>query len=292
MSLYELLGSAAESLLSDCPTEPQLYHRAAGSELDETITLRLMDCHIDHGLLNPTFTAAVKDGRAVHPGRFSKDGQMKPGKLRALFNDGHTVNLRELQRTVPYLAEVCRAIQDETGYSLYVSAIITPPGRQGLRHHWDQFIAVVTQMHGHKRWPIWRPEVDLPVDDYLDSPVMWTQEMQDRWDTTEPYAVYDLGPGDTLVLPRGWVHSPHCVKNETSFHLTFALRERTVLDLARELVVTALPQRDFRAGIAPRDLHGDALVGTLRNVRKTLISYLDQVDLSATAETVKTTLLP
>ncbi|WP_030271162.1 JmjC domain-containing protein [Streptomyces sp. NRRL B-24484] len=290
MSLSALMGSAAESLLRGCPTEPQLYRRI-GSELDERITLRLMDSHIDHGLLNPAATAAVKDGRAVHPGRFSKDGQMKPGRLRELFNDGHTVNLRELQRSVPYLAELCRAIQDETGYSLYVSAIVTPAGRQGLRHHWDQFTAVVTQMHGRKRWPIWRPEVELPVDDFLDSPVMWTQDMQDRWDTTEPYAEYELEPGDTLVLPRGWVHSPYCVGDDTSLHLTFALRERTVLDLARELVHTALAQREFRVGVAPSRLAGGALPTTLDEVRTALVSHLGRVDLGETAETVRAALL-
>ncbi|MGK4583911.1 JmjC domain-containing protein [Kitasatospora sp. HPMI-4] len=290
MSLTTLLGPGAEALLRECPTEPRLYRRT-GSELDEKITLQLMDSHIDHGLVTPAFTAAVKDGGAVHPGRFSRDGQMTPGKLRALFNDGHTVNLREMQRTVPYLAELCRTIRHETGYSLYVSAIITPPGRRGLTHHWDQFTAVVTQMHGHKRWPVWRPEVDLPIDTYLDSPVMWTQEMQDRWDATEPYAVYDLGPGDTLVLPRGWVHSPHCIGEETSFHLTFALRERIALDLASAIVTTALTQRDFRIGIPPAALGPESLPHTLHEVRKALISYLDQADLSGTAETVREALI-
>ncbi|WP_369184745.1 cupin domain-containing protein [Streptomyces sp. Y1] len=287
MPLSQLLGPAAQSLLRACPTEPAL-HRRDDSALDREITLHLMDTHIDHDLLNPAFTAAVRDGQAVHPGRFSKDGRMRPGKLRALLDEGHTLNLRELQRTVPHLAELCRAIREETGYTLYVSGIITPPGGRGLRHHWDQFTAVVTQLHGYKVWPVWRPEVELPMDDYLDSPAMWTREMQDRWDTTEPYAEYHLGPGDTLVLPRGWVHSPHNTDGETtSFHLTFALRERTVLDLAEALLATALPRQEFRAGIAPDDLREDTLPETLRTVLRTLASHLDRTDPAASADLIR-----
>ncbi|MFJ9693800.1 JmjC domain-containing protein [Kitasatospora sp. NPDC101183] len=286
MSLSQLLGPATESLLRACPTEPVL-HRRSGSALDREITLQLIDRHIDHGLLDPASTAAVRDGRAAHPGRFSRDGRMRPGKLRELLDEGYTVNLRELQRTVPHLAELCRAIREETGYTLHASGIVTPPGGRGLGHHWDQFTAVVTQLHGRKVWPVRRPEVELPLDDYLVSPVMWTREMQDRWDTTEPYAEYDLGPGDTLVLPRGWVHSPHNTGGTTtSFHLTFALRERTVLDLAEALVATALPKTEFRAGIAPADLGEEALPRTLRDVRRALVAHLDETDVTAAAAVI------
>ncbi|WP_051741635.1 JmjC domain-containing protein [Kitasatospora sp. MBT66] len=285
MSLSELLGQDAESLLAECPTGPTLYHRK-GSELDHRVTLELMTTHIDHGLLTPSYTAAVKDGRAVHPGRFSQDGEMTPGKIRALFDDGHTIHLREIQRTVPYLAELCRAIQAETRYSLYVSAIISPPGSQGLNHHWDQFTAVVAQLHGRKVWPIWRPEVELPTARHLTSPDMWTPEMQQRWDTTGPAAEYTLNPGDTLVLPRGWVHKPHAVGDDTSFHLTFALRERTRLDLARALVETLLPNAGFRAGLAPASLQDAALPGTLQDVRDQLVTHLAQADMGHAAGTV------
>ncbi|MFF0295907.1 JmjC domain-containing protein [Kitasatospora sp. NPDC004614] len=294
MALATLVGQeAAAALLRACPTEPAVYRRE-GSELDERIPLSLIEAYIDHGLTDPAFTAAVKDGRAVHPGRFSRGGRMRSGRLRTLFESGHTVNLRHLQERVPYLAELCRAIHAETGYTLSVSGIVTPPGQQGLTHHWDQFQAAVTQVNGRKRWPIWRPEVVSPVDDYLDSPGMWTAEMQERWDSTEPYAEYVLAPGDTLVLPRGWVHSPHCLSGDSdpSFHLTFALWERIPLDLAEALVRTALHSDEFRAGIPPEKLTAENLPGTLDDVRSALVRFLAMADTSATAGAVRAGLVP
>ncbi|MFD7642024.1 JmjC domain-containing protein [Kitasatospora sp. NPDC059795] len=294
MALATLVGpQGAEALLRACPIEPAVYRRG-GSELDERITLPLVGAYIDHGLTDPAFTAAVKDGKAAHPGRFSRDGKLRPGKLRELFEGGHTVNLRHLQTRVPYLAELCREIEAETGCTMFVSGLLTPPGAQGLTHHWDQFLAVVTHLHGRKRWPLWRPEVQFPVDEYLASPTVWTAEMQERWNSTEPYAVFDLEPGDTLVMPRGWVHSPHCFPDDPdpSLHLTFALRERMSLDLAEALVRTALDRPEFRAGIAPSRLTPENLADTLADTRAQIVRYLATTSPADVADTVRAALFP
>ncbi|MFD8083218.1 JmjC domain-containing protein [Kitasatospora sp. NPDC059722] len=285
MSLHELLGTHAGDLLAACPTEPRLYRRQH-TALDQAITLDLMNAYIDHGLTAPSRTAAVKNGRAVHPGRFSENGQMRSGKLRGLIEEGHTVNLREIQRNAPFLAEFCARVQAETGYTLYVSAIITPAGETGLTHHWDQTTVLVAQMSGRKRWPLWAPTVQHPMDDHLGSPTQWTREMQRIWDTTDPFATYTLEPGSTLVIPRGWVHAPVCTGEEPSFHLTFALRERTPLDLAHQLIASALDHDTFREGLAPTQLRADNLGSTLGNVREMVTDYLAGLDLDRLADRI------
>jgi hypothetical protein len=62
-----------------------------------------------------------------------------------------TIRLGNLQRVVPFLADTARAIQQETGYSNYLHAFLTPPRSQGLLHHWDQQMAVIVQIEGTKR---------------------------------------------------------------------------------------------------------------------------------------------
>jgi hypothetical protein len=163
---------------------------------------------------------------------------MKPGALRALAAEGYTINLRHLHERIPFLAALCRGIEQQTGHPAYVSGIITPPGGTGLRHHWDQFTAIVTQLAGRKRWPVWAPVVENPTGDHLSSPQVWTPELQHRLENTPPDLQYDLEPGDTLVLPRGWIHSPRSVATttQTSYHLTFAVQERTWLWAMQQLL--------------------------------------------------------
>ncbi|MER7846231.1 cupin domain-containing protein [Kitasatospora sp. NPDC096077] len=285
MSLHQLLGARAGDLLHTCPTEPRLYRRERAT-LDQVITLDLMNTYIDHGLTLPALTAAVRNGRAVHPGRFSEDGRMSPGKLRGLIDDGHTVNLRKIQTVMPQLAEFWAEIQVETGYTLYVSAIITPAGETGLTHHWDQTTVLVAQMAGRKHWPLWAPVVRHPMDNYLDSPTEWTEKIQEIWDNTEPFTTFTLEPGDTLVVPRGWVHAPTCTGDEPSFHLTFALRERTPLDLAHELIASAVDCEAFRRGLAPAQLRRESLGDTLNEVREMVTTYLDGLDMDQLVDRV------
>ncbi|MEU1624291.1 cupin domain-containing protein [Streptomyces sp. NPDC020096] len=285
MSLKLLLNDSAEELLTSWPTKPRTYQRGA-TDLDRTVTLALMDSYIAYDLLPPQCVAVVKDGQAVHPGRFSRGGRLIPGKVRILIGEGHTVNLREAQRSIPYLAQLSREIQQETGYSNHISAIITPPGRQGLTHHWDQFTGIVTQIAGRKRWPLWRPVVDRPMGDHLSSPQMWTPELQERLETTPPDMEFELAPGDTLVLPRGWVHNPYAMGGSTSFHLTFAIKERPWLWLAQQLIGLAIDDPSFRVGVPPTTFTGDLETGLLA-ARAMAIRFLRQFDPAVAAERIR-----
>ncbi|MDT0446756.1 JmjC domain-containing protein [Streptomyces johnsoniae] len=275
MSLRLLLSDDPAELLRAWPHDPILYRRGR-TELDDTVTLPLLYTYIDHALLDPRYVAALKDGLAVHPGRYTRDGQLLPAKLRALHEGGHTVNLREVQRAIPYLAELSANLRRETGYPNNVSAIITPPGSQGLTHHWDQFTGIITQLVGRKRWPLWRPVVDRPTGDYQASPSTWTPELQKRLEQSQADLAFTLTPGDTLVVPRGWLHSPHAIDlDEVSFHLTFAIHERTNLWLAQQLIGLAIEHAGFRSAIPP-DLAN--LKKTVSEVREEAIGFLRSLD--------------
>jgi hypothetical protein len=278
LSLALLVSDHADDLVRNWPAEPRLYRRGV-TDLDRSVPLGLLDDHIDFGLLSPAYVAAVRDGQAVHPGRFSADGRMKPGALRALATEGYTINLRHLHDRVPFLAALCRGIEQQTGHPAYVSGIITPPGGTGLRHHWDQFTAIVTQLAGRKRWPVWAPVVENPTGDHLSSPQVWTPELQHRLENTPPDLQYDLEPGDTLVLPRGWIHSPRSVptSTETSYHLTFAVQERTWLWAMQQLLAPLIEDPAARAGIPPTALVGNPEEAA-RTARTRLLTALGQQD--------------
>ncbi|MFI1962807.1 JmjC domain-containing protein [Streptomyces pathocidini] len=285
MSLKVLLDDLAGEVLRVWPAEPRFHHRGA-TDLDRAVPLSLLDRYIDYDLLSPQYVAVVKDGTAVHPGRFSRDSKLVPGRVRDLIDEGHTANLREVQRSIPYLAQITREIERETGYPTYVSAIITPPHCQGLAHHWDQFTGVVAQIAGRKRWPLWKPVVDHPMEDYLSSPRTWTPELQQRLESTAPDAEFELTAGDTLVVPRGWIHSPHAIGSTTSYHLTFALRERPWLWLAQQLVGLAIEELSFRAALPPGGFAG-GLEADVRAAQAMTIDFLERLESAAASARIR-----
>ncbi|MEU7018194.1 cupin domain-containing protein [Streptomyces sp. NPDC046385] len=94
-------------------------------------------------------------------------------------------------------------IQTETGHSNYVHAFLTPPGHQGLRHHWDQQMAVIVQISGTKRWQLWRPPVEGPMREYNESWRVWQEDYIPKWEAAGPDVEVDLKAGQSLLLPRG-----------------------------------------------------------------------------------------
>ncbi|WP_258047323.1 cupin domain-containing protein [Streptomyces sp. SM13] len=162
MSLSLILPEpGVTALLNSWPDEPCVYEREAGA-LDRVITAEGVDHYIDTGCVPADEIAVVSDGAALHPDRHRTAGRTYPAKLRRLYEDGHTIRLGNLQRVVPFLADVSRGIQRGTGYSNYSHAFVTSPGRQGLLHHWDQQMAVIVQIVGTKRWQLWRPMFPSP----------------------------------------------------------------------------------------------------------------------------------
>lgn len=279
MSLNLLLPEpGVTALLTSWPDEPCVYEREAG-ELDRVINPETIDHYLDTGCVPADEIAVVSDGTALHPDRHRTAGRTDPAKLRSLYEDGHTIRLGNLQRVVPFLADVSRGIQQETGYSNYSHAFVTPPGSQGLLHHWDQQMAVIVQIAGVKRWQLWRPKFPAPMREHQESFRVWQPDFIPEWEAVGPDREVDLRPGQSLVLPRGWVHNPHTLDaQDRSIHLTFAIRERTPLWVAEKLVSCVIEKDAFRRVILPRDFTGPQLPRHVRDIRQALVEHLAGLD--------------
>lgn len=162
MSLSLLLPEEGVSaLLTSWPNEPAVFERDS-TALDCAVTPDVIDHYIDTGCVHADEIALVKSGPTLHPDCHRTNGRTDPAKLHKLHGDGYTIRLGNLQRVVPFLADMARVIQQETGCSNYLHAFLTPPRSQGLLHHWDQQMAVIAQIEGEKQWQLWRPEVLRP----------------------------------------------------------------------------------------------------------------------------------
>jgi hypothetical protein len=124
----------------------------------------------------------------------------------------------------------------------------TPRDSQGFAVHHDTHDVFVLQVSGAKRWLVYDPALELPLK-------------QQRWskDLGEPGPVVldlTLRPGDTLYLPRGWLHE--ALTSETdSLHITVGVVVYAWIDALRAALEECEQDVEFRRSV-PAD--GEALV--------------------------------
>ncbi|WP_433531851.1 JmjC domain-containing protein [Micromonospora sp. CA-263727] len=275
-------------LLDHWPDEPHVYRRTRTC-LDEMFTAEQVWSWIDLNCIPADEVAAIKaPDPAVNPRIFTgTHGRADAERLHKLYDEGHTVRVGNLQRVMPAMARISQEIQNETGYSNYVHVFMTPGCRQGLRHHWDQQMAVIVQVSGRKRWELWPPVVEAPMRSHLESWRVWRDDYLEGWLDSGPERIIDLGPGEAMLLPRGWVHNPYNADDDPSVHLTFAIRERTPLWISEKLAGEAIEELAFRQVLLPRDIHGEALPDIVAETRDALVAYLQGLDTSEVAERLR-----
>ncbi|MGQ5640795.1 MULTISPECIES: JmjC domain-containing protein [unclassified Streptomyces] len=166
-------------------------------------------------------------------GIFLTNGRTDPVKLRQLWGQGYTVRFGNLQRWLPAFHRISQDIQRETGYSNYAHAFLTPGGEQGLLHHWDQQMAVIVQVAGTKTWQLWKPVIDSPMREWGESFRVWREECIPQWETAGPDLTIQLTAGQTLLLPRGWVHNPRCLVASPSFTYQVVVLDEVAVRQAR-----------------------------------------------------------
>ncbi|MEU1969418.1 cupin domain-containing protein [Micromonospora sediminicola] len=280
MSLRLLLPHHADELISTWPDEVKVFRDRQPTDFDEAVTSDFLLRYIRTGCLPVKEIAAVHDGPAITAEAFLTNGHVNGDRLLHLLDSGYTLRLGNIQRIFPYVTGLCRAIQQETGYSNYVHAFLTPPKEQGLNWHWDQQSALIYQVSGTKRWELWKPIIDGPVRNHLLSYEVWTPQVLQRCLDTGPDHVVDLNPGEMMWMPRGWIHNPFNVHDtDMSVHLTFAIRERTPFWVADEIVKDAIAQPHLRTVIRPETLLSeDQLAAVVTQTRADLIAHLQGLD--------------
>ncbi|MEU5446853.1 JmjC domain-containing protein [Streptomyces californicus] len=257
MPLADLVDNVP-NILEEWPTKPVLFHRHQ-RVLAKLLTIDEVNTLVDAECLAARNVVLIKDGKVMERYTYI-DGEMpRPGAVRAHLDDGGTISVRQLQTIKPSLRLLQREIQDETGCLAHVNAYMTPPGSQGLKYHYDPYVTLIVQLAGRKAWPLHQPFVENPMKEhgnFLERG--FTDDERHYLANTPPSQTFTLEPGDVFWLPRGYVHSPHTVGDETSLHLTFALKERTfhwlAERIAEEILAQALVDPALRAQIPPATL--------------------------------------
>jgi mannose-6-phosphate isomerase-like protein (cupin superfamily) len=181
-------------------------------------------------------------GRDIAASDYTIDGTtIDVAKLYQLFEEGATLSLAFLDTVLPSLERFCREIEVELSMPLQANVYLTPPNEQGADVHYDTHDVFVLQVSGSKQWTLYDAPVPLPLTGQVFNP--------DVHSPGAPTQEFELGAGDVLYIPRGWMHQARTT-SATSLHITVGVLRYTWADLLLELVSrAALEEPAFRKAL-------------------------------------------
>jgi hypothetical protein len=254
----------AQEFLADY-WERRPLHAARGEQgrFDDLLSARDAERLIaDPGLRYPAFRL-VKAGERLDPRAYTEDVPWRPSpftgtanapRVLAEVDRGATVVLQGLHLNWTPLAVYCRELEARLGHPAQANAYLTPRRSQGLPVHHDTHDVFVLQVSGTKRWLVYHPALELPLK-------------HQRYDAElggpgEAILDVELGPGDTLYLPRGWLHQA-LTSDLDSLHLTIGVNVVTWLDALRAALTRCEDELDFRRSVPDDGDGGEELLARL-----------------------------
>ena len=196
-----------------------------------------------------------------------------PDKVRERFAAGATLVLQSLHRIHPPLGRFCRQLAADLGHPTQCNAYVTPPGdARGFAYHHDTHDVFVLQVDGRKRWQVHAPVLELP----LRSQPRSGADLVPAGAT--PLLDVELGPGDVLYLPRGYVHAA-ATTDVRSLHLTVGVHAVTAYDVLQDLLALAADDVDFRRPLPVRPER--ALDATVQDLVPRAAKWLSDLPLDA-----------
>ena len=134
---------------------------------------------------------------------------------------------------------------------MQANSYYTPAGSQGFGVHHDTHDVLCIQVTGTKRWLVYDPILELPLKEQR-----YTPELGEHG---EPVQDLTLRAGDTLYLPRGWLHEA-LTSDSDSLHITLGINVYTRLDALREAVESLADDVELRRAVdGDGDLPDDLL---------------------------------
>jgi hypothetical protein len=246
--------SAEEFLDGYWERKPLVVPRAEEGRFDDLLSVadvgRLLT---SGGLRYPGFRLA-KAGAKLDVTSYTTDLSWRPvpftgtaevERVLAEFEDGATIVLQALHMNWPALAAFCRSLESELGHSAQANAYFTPRSAQGLPVHHDTHDVFSLQVSGEKRWLVYDPVFELPLKNQR-------YKAETMGEPGAPIIDVTLRAGDTLYLPRGWLHEAKTSETD-SLHITVGVNVYTWIDAFRAAIEACGADVAFR-----RTPEGDA----------------------------------
>ena len=192
----------------------------------------------------------VKEGGTIAESEYAREiswrpkpftGTVDPDRVATAFAEGATIVLQALHHTWLPLARFCRALEAELGCGVQANSYYTPCRSQGFAVHHDTHDVFVLQVAGEKHWRMYDPVLELPL-----KAQRWSSSLGEAG---RPVLELTLRAGDTLYLPRGWLHDA-LTSDTDSLHITVGVNVHTWIDAFRAALDECQDDVDFRRSVA------------------------------------------
>jgi JmjC domain len=227
--------------------KPLVVPRAEESRFDDLLSVADVERLLTSGGLRfPGFRLA-KAGAKLEVSSYTKDLSWRPSpftgtadveRVLAEFEEGATIVLQGLHLNWPPLAEFCRSLEAELGHPVQANAYFTPRSAQGLPVHHDTHDVFSLQVAGEKRWLVYQPAWELPLKHQR-------YKAETMGEPGDPVLDVTLRAGDTLYLPRGWLHEAKTSETD-SLHITVGVNVYTWTDAFRAALDSCAGEVGFR----------------------------------------------
>ena len=194
----------------------------------------------------------VREGGQLAVGEYTSDVSWRPPftstaevpRVLAEWEAGATIVLQALHVTWHPLAVFCRLLESALGHAVQANAYYTPRGSQGFGVHHDTHDVLVLQVAGEKRWRLYDPLLELPLKHQR-----YSAGLGEHGPVTDEL---ELRAGDTLYLPRGWLHEAETSSTD-SLHVTIGITAYTWLDAVKDALVECEGELSLRRGVDGSD---------------------------------------
>jgi hypothetical protein len=191
----------------------------------------------------------VREGGQLAVSTYTSDVSWRPPftatadlpRVLAEWEAGATIVLQALHVNWHPLAVFCRLLEEALAHGMQANAYYTPRGSQGFGVHHDTHDVLVLQVAGTKRWRLYDPLLELPLKHQRYSRALGEHGT--------PSDELELRAGDTLYLPRGWLHEAETSSTD-SLHLTIGITAYTWLDAVTDALGECEDELMFRRGPA------------------------------------------
>lgn len=165
--------------------------------------------------------------------------------LYRYLTDGATLVLNKLQLYLPEINDYCLEVAQFVGEKTNANAYAAFGGDGSFGKHWDTHDVFALQLIGRKRWRIYQPTFELPLNHQ-------TSLNHKAECPGEPVLDTVLAAGDLLYIPRGWWHEALPIAGDETFHIAIGTFPPKLLDYLLWLCGNRLPDLvESRGSINP-----------------------------------------